>query len=788
MRILIAEDERVTRLKLRRQLEKMGHAVVESGDGREAWECFQAEPFSIVISDWEMPEMNGIDLVRRIRAAETDGYVYCVLLTGKSDKKDVVVGMEAGADDFISKPFDRDELRARLNAGQRIIELEQHLGHANSRLRHELAVAHELADAEHRKHEEALLGDSIPARALRESIERYADGDDPLLLTGPTGARQEVVARAVHRSSPRCDRPFIYVACAHLAGQDGSIFGFGQGDDDRTNLAKASLADGGTLYLEGIETLSMEVQAKLCQFVEDADNCRAAGVTPVPDIRVIASLTDRGSDDSVCVVEPSLQRTLGRNRLSVPSLAERRDDIVTIAQHVLRARATSSGKVIDGFTEEAERMLRQYSWPGNLRELRSVIERAVLLASGTKVDIPSDLLQEGRRVGGYTLQRQIGKGGMGEVWLAEHALLARPSAVKLIRERVVHADAATREMLRERFQREAKATARLRSPHTVELYDFGITDEGDFYYVMEYLKGIDLHRLIREHGPLPPARAIYLIQQACLSLEEAHRAGLVHRDVKPANLFVCELGTQDDFVKLLDFGIVRSTGSVDQSADETAGSTGMVKGTPACISPEAANGEKATSASDIYSLGCVAFTLLTGGDVFVAKSILRLLMKHVSEQPRAPSHYRPDLPDGLDELVLSCLSKDPKERPTAKQLRESLGTIAVDQPWDNEQATQWWSAHPVHREFSSGEKDETVATNFTESTSEIPGKHPTETDLRRWIDGALSQSRTTTIDQHLESCELCAEKIGQLSVDDRFVDHLRDVMSAADDNSPGGDD
>ena len=174
MLILIAEDERITRRKLQRQLEQMGHEVIEAADGGEAWELFQSHAPPIVISDWEMPEMNGVELVRRIREADSPGYVYIVMLTGKSDKKDVVAGIEAGADDFVTKPFDRDELRARLNAGVRIVELEHDLGVGQRSPRLELAVARELSDAEHRKHEEALLGNSIPVRALREGIQLHA--------------------------------------------------------------------------------------------------------------------------------------------------------------------------------------------------------------------------------------------------------------------------------------------------------------------------------------------------------------------------------------------------------------------------------------------------------------------------------------------------------------------------------------------------------------------------------------------------------------------------------------
>lgn len=733
MRILIAEDESITRRKLRRQIEQMGHEVIEAENGRAAWESFQSEPYPIVISDWEMPEMNGVDLVRNIRQADSSGYVYIVLLTGRSDKQDVVLGMEAGADDFVTKPFDRDELTARIKAGQRIVELEQNLGSANDRLRHELDVARELADAEHRKHQEALLGKSIPVRALRESIVDHANTDENLLLVGPTGAGHEAVARSIHHQSKRRDRPFIYVACAHLTPQDESLFQFRiiqdePNGDQRSKLDeaqlpdKAKLADGGTLYLEGVELLPKELQTRLFNYLRNASERQAAGLRRIPDIRVIACSETHGHTQLAEKLHANLASVLGRIRLSIPSLAERRSDIRVIADHILKSRATATGKVLDGLSEDAENMLVRYAWPENIRELRSVVERAVLLANRGTVEIPSEFLSGGRRVGGYTLKQLIGKGGMGEVWLAKHSLLARPAAVKLIREQRLDGQGTDHEKLRERFQREAKATAKLRSPHTVELFDFGITEDGDFYYVMEYLNGVDLQRLMLEHGPLPLPRVIYLLRQACLSLAEAHRAGLVHRDVKPANLFVCEMGTEDDFLKLLDFGIVRSTDGVDQSIDETMGSSGMVKGTPAFISPEAAKGDPAVPASDIYSLGCVAFTLLTGGNLFVAEGVMPLLFKHIDEPPKPPSQFRRDLPTSVDEVVLSCLAKEPADRPTAKELQKKLESISLERPWDNDQAIQWWSENRFLRACLDEETDgETVDSASSGITYEI---HP----------------------------------------------------------------
>jgi serine/threonine protein kinase len=365
-------------------------------------------------------------------------------------------------------------------------------------------------------------------------------------------------------------------------------------------------------------------------------------------------------------------------------------------------------------TPESQEMLQGYSWPGNIRELTSVVERAVMLASGTSVDIPAELLREGRRVGGYTLERQLGAGGMGEVWLGRHALLARPSAVKLIREEALKGDAEAQEILEQRFQREARATAQLRSPHTVELYDFGITEEGGFYYVMEYLSGVDLDSLVARFGPVSPARAVYLLRQACMSLGEAHLAGLVHRDIKPANLFVCQLGPHYDFVKLLDFGIVRTTAG----PGPTETSAGQIKGTPTSLPPEVIKGEQATFASDIYGLGCVAYWLLSGQHVFDAPSLMALLVKHLSQSPEPLSVHRSDLPSELDELVLRCLAKDPADRPgNGFELSELLAAIPFENSWDNRLARKWWNENLPDTSESgpAGFYSETIVMNSGET-------------------------------------------------------------------------
>ena len=300
-------------------------------------------------------------------------------------------------------------------------------------------------------------------------------------------------------------------------------------------------------------------------------------------------------------------------------------------------------------------------------------------------------VRRARELGSYQLGELLGRGGMGEVYKATHRMLARPAAIKLIRPEVLTgSDGQRSEMALTRFRREAEAAASLRSPHTVELYDFGVTEDETFYFVMELLDGMDLETLVHQYGPLPAGRVIHIIRQLCESLEEAHASGLVHRDIKPANIHVGRVGLRYDFVKVLDFGLVKSiTGIGANHSMETA--TGLTPGTPAYMAPEMALGEKVDARADIYAVGCVAYYLLTGHVVFEAENALQSIAKHLREQPVAPSvRANITLPAGLDELVLACLAKMQKDRPqSAAELSDRLAAIDVE-PWGREQAKRWW--------------------------------------------------------------------------------------------------
>ena len=282
-----------------------------------------------------------------------------------------------------------------------------------------------------------------------------------------------------------------------------------------------------------------------------------------------------------------------------------------------------------------------------------------------------------REMGSYRLNELLGKGGMGEVYKATHRMLARPAAIKLIKPA---AFAGTREEARlaiTRFRREAQAAANLRSPHTVELYDFGATDDGTFYFVMELLVGTDLEMLVRQEGPQSPSRVIHILQQACESLEEAHAQGLVHRDIKPANIHLGTLGLKPDFVKVLDFGLVKAVAGEKNDGHSLETAAGLTPGTPSYMAPEMAMGEAVDGRADIYALGCVAYWLLTGKRVFEAETALQIVAKHLRSDPVPPSQRVPGLevPPALERLVMQCLAKRPEDRPTAASLAEKLEQI-----------------------------------------------------------------------------------------------------------------
>lgn len=302
--------------------------------------------------------------------------------------------------------------------------------------------------------------------------------------------------------------------------------------------------------------------------------------------------------------------------------------------------------------------------------------------------------QKAADLGSYQLEALIGRGGMGEVWQARHKMLARDAAIKIVRPELVSGlPARQSDIAVRRFEREARVTASLQSPHTVYLYDFGTSRDGSFYFVMELLDGVSLQSLVQTFGPQPPSRVIYLLRQVCRSLEEAHARGLVHRDLKPSNIMACQVALEYDFVKVLDFGLVKPT-TVEEYTSLTL--DGVSAGTPGYIAPEIAMGELRIDArADLYTLGCVAYYLLTGSMVFNEASPTAMAVAHVQKVPDPPSS-RTELPvpADLERVVLQCLAKRPDDRPvSAAHLVRLLDACRDAHEWSEADAAAWWQTH-----------------------------------------------------------------------------------------------
>jgi eukaryotic-like serine/threonine-protein kinase len=564
--------------------------------------------------------------------------------------------------------------------------LEARVAERTAALERELRVAEDLLKDARSRIDGPLVGDSAAVHALRSAVQNQAGRSEPLLLIGPSGAGKEAIAHAVHVASHR-HGAFIFVSCPELHAQHGSDgTGTGAATVFRTKL---ELAASGTLFLDGVHELPPELQQAVVNMAVEPDGSQSALRTS--QLRLVASTTRDLTHEMRGVFEP-FRRLLAANRVVVPALVDRRDDIPALVDHFVRKQARQMSKIVDRVSPESMRRLQAYGWPGNIRELRTVLERAMVLAKSSVLEIDEEVLDERLAVGSYRLTEQLGSGGMGEVWRAQHRLLVRPAAVKLIRQSAPAG--ATPEQLVRRFEREAQITASLRSPHTVQLYDFGVTDTGNFYYVMELLEGLDLHQMVNRFGPQPVERVIMLWRQACRSLAEAHEHGLVHRDIKPANLFVTRLGHEYDYLKVLDFGIVKDQPGGDEPNLLTA--QGVLPGTPAFIAPEIAFGERRIDGrSDLYSLACTAYWVVTGQLVFDARTPADMLLHHAQTQPTPPSQISElPIPKEFDRIVMRCLEKHPTDRfSSALEVDAQLAEVATTSRWTQEEARDWWQMH-----------------------------------------------------------------------------------------------
>lgn len=344
---------------------------------------------------------------------------------------------------------------------------------------------------------------------------------------------------------------------------------------------------------------------------------------------------------------------------------------------ILLERHIADSRLVDDFSSE---ML------AGSNALYVTISAALAIYTAHVLNRLRNQLREARRFGHYKLGERLGSGGMGDVYMAEHELLKRPCALKLIK-----ADVDQNPVALARFEREVQAAARLSHPNVIEIFDYGHTDDGTFYYVMEYLPGLSLNDLILQFGAIPPGRAIHLMRQVCGALAEAHGLGLVHRDLKPANVFVAIRGGEYDVAKVLDFGLVKLTAE-PQATQLTMDKT--VSGTPTYMSPEQATGAADIDPrADLYALGAILYFALTGRPPFAEGTAMEIMIAHARDPVVAPSTLNPDIPPDLEAVILRCLGKKPGDRyATARELGRALGACGAAADWDAEKAESWWVA------------------------------------------------------------------------------------------------
>ena len=515
----------------------------------------------------------------------------------------------------------------------------------------------------------------VAARARQVSRSETA-----VLLKGEPGTGKGHVARAIHQLGSRQDAAFITLRGGRISPAELA--------------AHFEMADGGTLYIEELGALEAPAQGELLRLMSGDEL----------DARVIAATRhDLEALVSVGRFREDLYYQLSVFPLLLPPLRARMEDLPLAVDHMISQINVSMQRSLKGVAPEGMARLRAHRWPGNLFELQNVLTRAAMIyEEDDLLPIPEHLMPEdavsGQSLGSYRLIEQLGHGGMGEVWRAQHQYLRRPAAIKLISSESMErsgGDTEGRQRLVRRFEREAQATAALRSPHSVELFDYGISDEGAFFYVMELLEGIDLQQMVERFGPLPAERVVDLMAQICRSLAEAHTAGLVHRDIKAANIYACRVGVEVDFVKVLDFGLVKHVGPIGE-LETGLTMEGVIQGTPAYMAPELALGDgEADHRVDLYALGCLGYWLLTGMLPFDAPNVMKLLMKHIQTPPVPPSNQvELEIPQALEDVIMSLLQKDPEARPqSARAVERALLAIPLEKPWDFDRAQRWWAGH-----------------------------------------------------------------------------------------------
>jgi len=645
--ILVIDDAIESHVLLEHILADHSVVLLRALNARDGLKLARAKAPDLVLLDVRMPEMDGFEVLEAMREEPHLSHVPVVFLSADTEPASKVRGFELGAVDYIAKPFDATEVVARVRRHLDASAQERRLRAFVEEAQHRQA-AHETAP------EAVLMGPSALANALRRKVLAGQQDDNIVFLVGPRARGAEALARMIHRRSARGTHPFVKATAGELTGPQGTL------------ARRQRWSRGGVL------------------FVVDSQQLGESGW------RTVRSHMRQGDARWAFHVEggsqlPSWWASAGALRINLPALSERRPDLPAIAD-CLVARLSQSGAALP-LSESSRRRLQGYQWPGDLDELQHVLECTLASTQGRELEVDPDLLTGGPHAGHYQLLEKLAEGGMGSVHLARHRVLGQEAVVKLIHART-EGDAARR-----RFREEARVTAALTSQHTVRLFDFGLTDQGAIYYVMERLNGESLKQLVRRTGPLDPARVVHFLDQAAASLEEAHAAGLVHGDIKPENLFVSTAGLDRDVLKVLDFGIVRVTGSRAE-----------MMGTPHYMAPEVLRGDTVDQRADLYALACTAHYALTGTTLFHAKSVPGVMLAHINTTPTGARSVEPSVPECIDELLLGMLSKAASDRTpaTATELRRALQALPLPSRWTQQDARD---AHAASADAVLGDQD-----------------------------------------------------------------------------------
>ncbi len=605
-RVLLVDDQPTNLQILVQALEAQGYELLVAQSGEEAIATAKEARPQLILLDINMPGIDGYETCRRLKADRKTRDIAIIFLSARGDVSDKVQGLEVGAVDYIEKPFQFEEVIARVR---------KHLD-------------------THRRHRQ-LQQDIEELRAqLSGDFRDLSDQDLSHLLTQDAGPR--LAFQPTLRRNPKTGSP------------DRAV--------ENTNLKTVAAllnSDGGTL-LVGVRS-----------------NGDVLGLEPDQSVSEQALLLSWNG---------LIQRHLGGDvassvRSSIHDLAGKR---------VLVVQCLASSQPVYFQRDEDELFcirVGDRSQPLKPSEIVSHLQHRG--GNPSSPAVPST--DPERRFGMYTIDQRIGKGGMGVVYRAHHAMLQRPTAIKLLDESRIS------EKTRARFEREVQLTSQLNHPNTIAIYDYGRTAEGIPYYVMEYLDGITLEELVQRHGPQPEGRVIRILSQLCGSLGEAHDAGLIHRDVKPANIMINHRGGLYDFVKLLDFGLVKA---LDAAREAAITKPGAVTGTPLFLSPEAIeHAQEIDASSDLYSLGAVGYYLLAGEPMFQGHSVLNICKQQVNNRPDPPSRKRGEIIDfDLESLILQCLEKDPRDRPAnAWDIQRELRSCKAADQWSDQQAATWWT-------------------------------------------------------------------------------------------------